>query len=412
MQSLFENLHNDKKPLAERMRPNSLDGFVGQKHIIGPGKLLRRLIEAKRVPSVIFYGPPGTGKTTLARIIADTSNSYFVKLNAISSGVADVKAVIEKAKSDFELYGKRTYLLLDECHRWSKAQSDSLLAALENGYINFVGCTTENPSYSMTRAIVSRCSVFEFKRVGMDDIKAVLKRAMAEDVNLKLYKIKIDDEALSYFADACGGDVRSALNGLEIGVITTPANKDNEIVITKEIAAECLQRKALSLDEDLYYHLLSAFCKSLRGSDSTAALYYANRLIEAGIEPQVLARRTICHASEDVGFGAPMALLQACASLYALDNLGMPEGNLALTQAIIYVCESPKDNRVVTAMNMAQDDAKNHPDDNVPDYLKNHTEASKKYKYPHDYGGYVEQQYLPNSLKDRKYFVRKETKKD
>lgn len=412
MQSLFENLHNDKKPLAERMRPNSLDGFVGQRHIIGPGKLLRRLIEAKRVPSVIFYGPPGTGKTTLARIIADTSNSNFVKLNAISSGVADVKAVIEKAKSDFELYGKRTYLLLDECHRWSKAQSDSLLAALENGYINFVGCTTENPSYSMTRAIVSRCSVFEFKRVGMDDIKAVLKRAIAEDVNLKLYKIKIDDEALSYFADACGGDVRSALNGFEIGVITTPANKDNEIVITKEIAAECLQRKALSLDEDLYYHLLSAFCKSLRGSDSTAALYYANRLIEAGIEPQVLARRTICHASEDVGFGSPMVLLQACASLYALDNLGMPEGNLALTQAIIYVCESPKDNRVVTAMNMAQDDAKNHPDDNVPDYLKNHTEASKKYKYPHDYGGYVEQQYLPDSLKDRKYFVRKETKKD
>ena len=410
MDSLFENIHNDKKPLAERMRPTSLDEFVGQKHIIGQGKLLRRLIEAKRVPSVIFYGPPGTGKTTLARIIADTSNSNFVKLNAISSGVADVKAVIDQSKSDFELYGKRTYLLLDECHRWSKAQSDSLLAALENGYINFVGCTTENPSYSMTRAIVSRCSVFEFKRLGMDDIKSVLKRAIAEDVNLKLYKIKIDDDALSYFADACGGDVRSALNGLELGAITTPQNKDGVTVITKDIAAECLQRKALSLDEDLYYHLLSAFCKSLRGSDSTAALYYANRLIEAGIEPQVLARRTICHASEDVGLSSPNALLQACASLYALDNLGMPEGNLALTQAIIYVCESPKDNRVVTAMNMAQDDARNHPDDNVPDYLKNHTEASKKYKYPHDFGGYVEQQYLPDSLKDRKYFTRKDNK--
>lgn len=410
--SLLENLHSDKKPLAERMRPTGLDDFVGQKHIIGSGKLLRRLIEAKRVPSVIFYGPPGTGKTTLARIIADTSNSYFVKLNAISSGVADVKAVIEKAKSDFEMYGKRTYLLLDECHRWSKAQSDSLLAALENGYINFVGCTTENPSYSMTRAIVSRCSIFEFKRVGAEDIKSVLKRAIKNDINLKTLNIIIDDDALNYFADACGGDVRSALNGLEIGVITTPMNSAGEIAITKEIAAECLQRKALSLDEDLYYHLLSAFCKSLRGSDSTAALYYANRLIEAGIEPQVLARRTICHASEDVGFGSPNALLQACASLYALDNLGMPEGNLALTQAIIYVCESPKDNRVVTAMNMAQDDARNHPDDNVPDYLKNHTEASKKYKYPHDYGGYVEQQYLPDSLKDRKYFVRKDPKKE
>ena len=411
MDNLFENLHNDKKPLAERMRPKSLEDFAGQKHILGSGKLLRRLIEAKRVPSVIFYGPPGTGKTTLARIIADTSNSNFVKLNAISSGVADVKVVIEQAKRDFELYGKRTYLLLDECHRWSKAQSDSLLASLENGYVIFVGCTTENPSYSMTRAIVSRCSVFEFKRLGVADIKAVLTRAIREDEVLKKFKIKIDDDAFAYFATASGGDVRSALNGLEIGVITTSANKDGEIVINKEIAAECLQKKALSLNEDVYYHLLSAFCKSLRGSDSTAALYYANRLIEAGIEPQVLARRTIAHASEDVGLSAPNALLQACASLYALDHLGMPEGNLALTQAIIYVCESPKDNRVVVAMNMAQDDAKNHPDDNIPEYLKNHTEASKNYKYPHDYGGYVEQQYLPNSLKDRQYFKRKETKK-
>ena len=407
LDNLFENLHNDKKPLAERMRPKSLEDFAGQKHILGPSKLLRRLIEAKRVPSVIFYGPPGTGKTTLARIIADTSNSNFVKLNAISSGVADVKAVIEQAKSDFELYGKRTYLLLDECHRWSKAQSDSLLAALENGYVIFVGCTTENPSYSMTRAIVSRCSVFEFKRLGIQDVKNVLNRAIKQDDVLKNYTIKIDDDALVYFATACGGDVRSALNGLEIGVITTSVNKDGEIVINKEIAAECLQKKALSLNEDVYYHLLSAFCKSLRGSDATAALYYANRLIEAGIEPQVLARRTIAHASEDVGLSAPNALLQACASLYALDHLGMPEGNLALTQAIIYVCESPKDNRVVVAMNMAQDDARNHPDDNIPDYLQNHTEASKKYKYPHDYGGYVEQQYLPNSLKDRKYFIRK-----
>ena len=411
MDNLFENLHNDRKPLAERMRPNSLDDFVGQKHILGQGKLLRRLIEAKRVPSAIFYGPPGTGKTTLARIIADTSDSNFVKLNAISSGVADVKAVIEKAKSDFEIYGKRTYLLLDECHRWSKAQSDSLLAALENGYVIFVGCTTENPSYSMTRAIVSRCSVFEFKRLGIEDVKNVLRRAMKEDNTLKKFIIKIDDDAMNYFATACGGDVRSALNGLEIGFMTTNENKDGEIVIDKEIAAECLQKKALSLNEDVYYHLLSAFCKSLRGSDSTAALYYANRLIEAGIEPQVLARRTIAHASEDVGLSAPNAMLQACAALYALDNLGMPEGNLALTQAIIYVCESPKDNRVVVAMNMAQDDAKNHPDDNIPEYLKNHTEASKYYKYPHDYGGYVEQQYLPNSLKDRKYFTKKNIEK-
>ena len=411
MDNLFEDLYNDKKPLAERMRPQSLDEFVGQKHILGAGKLLRRLIEAKRVPSVIFYGPPGTGKTTLARIIADTSNSKFVKLNAISSGVADVKEVIEKAKSDFQLYGQKTYLLLDECHRWSKTQSDSLLAALENGYLIFVGCTTENPSYSMTRAIVSRCSLFEFKRLGANDIKEVLLRAINSENGLKVYNIKIDEDALMYIASACGGDVRSALNAIEIGAITTPLNKDNETIITKEIVAECLQKKATSLNEDVYYDLLSAFCKSLRGSDSTAALYYANRLIEGGIEPQVLARRTLCHAAEDCGLSSPNAVLQSVAALYALDHLGMPEGNLVLTQAIIYVCESPKDNRVVTAMNMAQDDAKNHPDDNIPPYLRNHTPQSKFYKYPHDYGGYVEQQYLPNSLKDRKYFIRKEPKK-
>lgn len=408
MDSLFENLHNDKKPLAERMRPTSMDDFVGQKHILGQGKLLRRLIEANRVPSVIFYGPPGTGKTTLAGIIAEKSNSQFVKLNAISSGVADVKEVMAKAKQDFEIYGKRTYLLLDECHRWNKAQSDSLLASLEQGYINFIGCTTENPYHNMTRAIVSRCSVFEFKRVDVAEIKNVLKRALTAENGLKNLNVKVDDDALTYFATACNGDVRSALNGLELGAVTTPMNKECEIVINKDVAVECLQKKALSLDDDLYYHLLSAFCKSLRGSDSTAALYYANRLIEAGIEPQVLARRTIAHASEDVGLASPNALLQACASLYALDNLGMPEGNLALTQAIIYVCESPKDNRVVIARDMAIDDAVNHPDDNIPAYLKNHTEASKNYKYPHDYGGYVDQQYLPNSLKDRKYFKRKD----
>lgn len=412
MENIFESLHNDKRPLAEKMRPDTLENFVGQKHILGNGKLLRRLIEAKRVPSVIFYGPPGTGKTTLARIIADTSNSNFVKMNAISSGVADVKQVIEQAKIDFQLYGKKTYLLLDECHRWSKTQSDSLLAALENGYIVFIGCTTENPCYSMTRAIVSRCSVFEFKRLGSEDVKSVLLRAIEDDNGLKSFNIKIDDDALTYISQACGGDVRSALNGLEIGAITTPKNNDGQVVITKEIMAECLQKKATTLNEDVYYELLSAFCKSLRGSDSTAALYYANRLIEGGIEPQVLARRTLCHAAEDVGISAPNAVLQACAALYALDNLGMPEANLVLTQAIIYVCESPKDNRVVVAMNMAQDDAKNHADDNIPPYLKNHTPQSKYYKYPHDYGGYVKQQYLPDSLKDRKYFERKNTQKD
>lgn len=402
MENLFTNLHNDMKPLAERMRPTGLDDFVGQRHILGAGKLLRRLIEAKRVPSCIFYGPPGTGKTTLARIIAETTGGNFVMMNAISSGVADVKVVIADAKKTFEMFGKKTYLLLDEVHRWSKAQSDSLLEVLESGKLVLIGSTTESPTYSMTRAIVSRCSLFEFKPVGAEDVKRALRRAIGAENGLKAYRIQIDDEALTYFAAACAGDVRSALNGLEIGVLTTNPNKDGEIVITKEIAAECLQKKALSLNEDVFYHILSAFCKSLRGSDATAALYYANRLIEAGCEPQLLARRTIVHASEDCC--SAKALNTACNALYALNNLGMPEGNIVLTQAIIEVCEARKTNRVIKALGMAMDDARNHPDDNIPAYLKNHTEASKKYKYPHDYGGWVEQQYLPDSLKDRDYF--------
>lgn len=402
MDNLFTNMHNNLKPLAEKMRPACLDDFVGQQHILGEGKLLRRLIQAKKVPSCIFYGPPGTGKTTLARIIAETTGGNFVMLNAISSGVADVKVVIEEAKKTFELYGKKTYLLLDECHRWSKTQSDSLLAVLESGQIVLIGSTTESPNYSMTRAIVSRCSLFEFKKVGTEDIKKALKRALNAENGLKSFNVQIDDEALTYFATACAGDVRSALNGLEIGVLTTSINKEGKTVITKDIAAECLQKKALSLNEDVFYHILSAFCKSLSGSDATAALYYANRLIEAGCEPQLLARRTIVHASEDCC--SAKALNTACNALYALNNLGMPEGNIILSQAIIEVCEAPKTNRVVVAMNKAIDDARNHPDDNIPEYLKNHTEASKLYKYPHDYGGYVEQQYLPDSLKDRNYF--------
>ncbi len=275
--------------------------------------------------------------------------------------------------------------------------------AVEAGYVLLIGSTTENPAFSLTRALVSRASLFEFQRVEIEDIKKALLRAMNAQDGLKPFNIKIEEEALTYFATACAGDVRSALNGLEIGALTTGLNANGEIVITKEIAVECLQKKALSLNEDIFYHILSAFCKSLRGSDATAALYYANRLIEAGCEPQLLARRTIAHAAEDCKNAD--ALTTACNALFALNNMGMPEGNLVLSQAIVAVCEAPKDNSVSVAMGMAIDDAQNHPDDNIPACLRNHTEASKNYKYPHDYpGGWVEQQYLPESLKDRDYF--------
>ncbi len=407
-----ESITTDKVryvPLAERMRPNTLDEFIGQSHLVGKGKIITRMIESGLMTSCIFYGPPGTGKTTLASIISNTCGGKFVKLNAVTSGVQDAKKVIEEAKRELELYGKKTYLLLDECHRWSKAQSDSVLAAIEKGYIIFIGSTTENPNYSMTRAICSRCRIFEFKPLEKSEIRKALSLAITDSKRgYGDMKLSVTKEALDTFSINSGGDARMALGSLELAVSSTKPDKSGMITIDGTIAGECCGGKALSIDEDSYYHMLSAFCKSLRGSDSTAALYYANRLIEVGVEPQVLARRTIAHASEDVGLSAPQALVQACAALYALDNLGMPEGNLALTQAIIYVCESPKDNRVVIAKMMAEDDAKNHADDRIPDYLKNHTEASKKYKYPHDYGGYVEQQYLPDSLKDRVYFKKKE----
>lgn len=403
-------MSEQRVPLSERMRATSFEEFVGQQHIVGKNKLLYRAISTGSVGSCIFYGPPGTGKTTLANIIAKSLNANIEKLNAVSSGVGDAKAVIERARTQKQMFGTDTYLLLDECHRWNKAQSDCVLQAIEEGSIYFIGSTTENPYTNMTRAIVSRCSVFEFKKVGEKDVEKVLTRALADaERGLGEYKTKVEENALSYLAFACNGDVRTALNALELAVLSTKVSKDKYIHITKEVLAECLNKRPLSLDESMYYDYLSAFCKSLRGSDTEAALYYAHRLIAAGIDPKILARRMIAHASEDIGMADSNALLMACLAEYACEKNGPPECLLNLSHAIIYLCEAEKSNSVLNAMHMAQEDVENTRDDAVPNHLKNHPSTNAdghgKYKYPHSFGGYCAQQYMPDALKDRIYYV-------
>ena len=403
-------MNNERIPLAERMRPTSLEEFVGQEHIVGKSKLLYRAISTGSVGSCIFYGPPGTGKTTLAGIIAKMLNANIEKLNAVSSGVADAKAVIEKARSQKQMFGQDTYLLLDECHRWSKAQSDCVLQAIEEGSIYFIGSTTENPYTSMTRAIVSRCTVFEFKKVSEKDVEKVIRRALVDkEKGLGDYKTQVDDDAITFLAFACNGDVRTALNALELAVLSTKMGKDKIIHINQETMAECLNRRPLSIDESMYYDYLSAFCKSLRGSDTEAALYYSQRLIKAGIDPLIICRRMIAHASEDIGMADSNALLMACLAMYACEKNGPPECYLNISHAIIYLCEAEKSNSVLLAMHRAMDDAENEREDNVPNHLKNHPSTNDdghgKYKYPHNYGGYVKQQYMPDRLKDRVYYV-------
>ena len=397
-------------PLAEKMRPKSFDDFVGQEHIVGENTLLYRAIKYGTLGSCIFYGPPGTGKTTLANIIANTLKANYVKLNAVTSGVGDAKTIIERARQDKAMFNTDTFLILDECHRWNKAQSDCVLEAIEDGSIFFIGSTTENPYTSMTRAIVSRCRIFEFKSLESKDIKKTLIRALNDKENgLGHMPVEITDEALDYISFACGGDLRNSLNSLELAVMTSPIGKDKKIHVDLEVAQQSTDRKALSLDESMFYDFLSAFCKSLRGCDVEGALYYSQRLINAGCDPLIIARRLIAHSSEDIGMADSNALLLSTSAMYALEKLGLPEGLLPLTHAIIYVCEAEKSNSVYKALTLAQKDALEAIDNKVPNHLKNHPSTNKdghgKYKYPHDYGGYCKQQYMPDSLKDRVYYV-------
>ncbi len=410
---LFDFAQTDKKetvPLAERMRPKTLEDFYGQEHIIFPGSLLTRAIKADRLGNCIFWGPPGTGKTTLASIIAHSTNSDFVKLNAVSSGVADAKKIIEEAKEKLRVFGKKTYLLLDECHRWNKAQSDCVLSAMEDGSIIFIGSTTENPNLAMTRAIVSRCRIFELKPLKEEDIKKGVLRALHDKENgLGNYNITLTDEALQHIVFCSSGDMRNALGALELAALSTPPDENGRIVIDKKTAEQSVQKKSISINESTSYDMLSAFCKSLRGSDADAALYWAFRLVASGFDPLILFRRMIAHSSEDVGMADSSVLQFVVAAMNAYEKIGMPEGELTLAHAIIYVCTAPKSNRVYLAKEAAKKALAEIGDDYVPLHLRNtdystSDKSDKPYLYPHDYGGYVEQQYLPDAIVGCKFY--------
>ena len=403
----------NQAPLADRMRPRTLDEFIGQRHLVGEGRLLRRAIEADRLTSSIFYGPPGCGKTTLASIIARATSAAFVQLNAVTSGVADVRDVLKAAKERRMLTGQATYLLLDECHRWSKAQSDSILPAIEGGTIRFIGSTTENPMVAMTPAIVSRCRVFQFFPLTEADVMSAMGRALA-DPERGFGKLAVDmaPEAMRHIAHVANGDVRMALGAVELAVLTTPAGADGKIHVDLAVAEESIQKPMLRCDESLYYDMLSAFCKSLRGSDSDAALAWFARLLYAGVDPQLIMRRVLAHASEDVGMANPIAMLQAAAAAQDLEFMGMPEARLPMAQAIIAVCESPKSNSVSAAVDAALADAAKGGFGPVPLHLRDtHYAGSdrlgsgKGYLYPHDFPGHwVRQEYMPPEVRGRTYY--------
>ncbi len=412
--NLFTKLNPQNKfnqPLADRIRPDTIDEMVGQKHLLEKGRLLRRAIESDSLTSSIFYGPPGCGKTTLARIIAKHTQANFVKLNAVTSGVADVRNVIKEAEERQYRYSQATYLLLDECHRWSKTQSDSILPAVESGLIRFIGSTTENPSASMTPAIVSRCRVFRFLPLSADDISvAILNALKNKEKGLGSFNVEIEDDALDYIATTSSGDVRSALSALELAVLTS--EKSNGIIhIDLSIAKECVQTPLIGIDKQKYYDMISAMIKSMRGSDSNAAIFWLARLLHAGVDPKVIARRIMVHASEDVGLADPIAMLQAHAAVKATEFVGMPEARIPLAQAVIAIAEANKSNSVLLAIDSALKDAELGENIAVPNYLCDHSYAIKgedkgEYLYPHDYPNHlVEQNYMPKGYENKKYYI-------
>jgi putative ATPase len=411
---LFENALEERfadyAPLAARMRPKTLDDVVGQTHLLGPRRALRKLIESGDLSSIVLWGPAGTGKTTLAHVIAQSTSAHFEPMSAVTAGVADVRKVIQAARDRLAQQGHRTVLFLDEIHRFNKAQQDALLPAVENGWIVLVGATTENPSFEINSPLMSRSLLFRLESLTDDDILEIIRRALADqERGLGKMNLEADEEALQHIAERTGGDARAALNALEAAALLSTGSGRIEL----EAVEEALQQRALPYDKagDWHYDVISAFIKSMRGSDADAAVYWLARMLDAGEDPRFIARRIVIFASEDVGNADPTALQVAVAAHHALEFVGLPEARLNLAQAVTYCALAPKSNASYRAIGAATEDVQATGPLPVPAHLRDANSpasrsigAGKGYEYPHSHGGWVEQQYLPDELKGRKYF--------
>ena len=409
------NTMKQESPLASRMRPETLDQVVGQKHIVGPGTLLYRAIKADQLGSIIFYGPPGTGKTTLAKVIAHTTKAEFCQINATVAGKKDMEEVVQKAKDTLGMYGRRTILFVDEIHRFNKSQQDYLLPFVEDGTLILIGATTENPYFEVNGALLSRSRIFELKALEKEDILELLHRAVTDvEKGMGSYRAVLDGDAADFLADVANGDARAALNALELGVLTTPRAEDGKIHIDLEVAQECIQKRAVRYDKDgdNHYDTISAFIKSMRGSDPDAAVYYLGRMLYAGEDIKFIARRIMIHAAEDVGMADPQALNVAVSAAQAVERIGMPEARIILAEAAIYVASAPKSNSVISAIDQAMEAVRTEKTRPVPVHLKDtHYKGAEKlghgagYLYPHDFPGhYVKQQYLPDGMEGRTFY--------
>lgn len=417
---IFEYMRQENQkqesPLASRIRPKTLEEVVGQQHIIGKDKLLYRAIQADKLSSVIFYGPPGTGKTTLAKVIANTTSAEFMQINATAAGKKDMEQVVAKAKENAGMYGKKTILFVDEIHRFNKGQQDYLLPFVEDGTVILIGATTENPYFEVNGALLSRSIIFELKNLQTEDIMILLRRAIEdEERGMGSYQAVIDEDALYFLADVSNGDARAALNAIELGVLTTPRGEDGYIHITLEVASECIQKRVVRYDKngDNHYDTISAFIKSMRGSDPDAATYYLARMLYAGEDIRFIARRIMICAAEDVGLADPNALNVAVSACLAVERVGMPEAQIILSEAVNAVATAPKSNACVNAIYEAMECVKNTMTAPIPVHLQdNHYGGSKNlgrgigYQYAHDYENhYVNQQYLPDGLTDKRFYM-------